>query len=383
MAPLFYFPLLRPSEPFSVPSLYPRIRAPFFVGFDSPGLGRKVGGMDRTLKQMGEDGMLALLGPVLRRHTAALPLGTGDDVAITGAPASGERLVWTIDAMVEGTHFRFWEASPGAEWVGRKLAASNLSDLASKGATPLYALVSFGAPGGTSESRIREFYDGLERELAEAGARLIGGDTVRAPQWTLSLTLVGALPAGLPIAARSRARPGSSLYVTGHPGRAGAGFLLLDGLPAALRVGREDLIRAHARPKARLAEGRAIIEDFPDAAMLDVSDGIGRDAARLCERSGVGIVLEEALLPVSEDVGEVACAAGKSGLELTLFGGEDYELLFATEAPEDRVRAAFVQRGIVTPVTRIGCVVEGNNLTIRSRDGTQRAITPQGFEHFA
>src|SRR5690606_30004345 len=124
------------------------------------------------------------------------------------------------------------------EAVARKLVTQNISDLASKGALPLYAILTIGVPGETSMERLRRFYRGLDEDLTLHGARLIGGDTVRAPQWTLSLTLVGTLDESLPIASRSRAMVGQHIYVTGWPGESGAGYALLNheaNLPVATR----------------------------------------------------------------------------------------------------------------------------------------------------
>jgi thiamine-monophosphate kinase len=333
---------------------------------------------ERNLAELGEEGLLARLAPLLERHTAGLPLPTGDDVAVSAPPDAGQRLVWTIDAMVEGTHFRFWPAAPGARWLGWKLAASNLSDLASKGARPLGALLSFGAPGEAPEQLIAEFYDGLDECLGAHGARLLGGDTVRAPQWSLSLAVVGLLAEGLPIAARHRARPGQGIYVTGRPGRAAAGLRILEGLSPVPAANEPELIEAHLRPRPRLAEGQALVAAFSDLAMLDVSDGIVRDGARVAGQSGVALHLERAQLPLPV----VPTGFGQSALDLFLHGGEDYELLFTTAAPEPDVIRVVRQAG-GAGVTRVGTVAEGSGVWLVPPEGERQRLTPKGFEHFA
>ena len=115
------------------------------------------------LSDKGEAGLLAALQPILRRHTAGLPLATGDDVAITEPETADVRLVWTTDTMVEGTHFRFWPQNTG-RMLGRKLVESNLSDLASKGARPKHALLSFGAPAETSLDLATAFFEGVGKD---------------------------------------------------------------------------------------------------------------------------------------------------------------------------------------------------------------------------
>lgn len=337
------------------------------------------------LSDLGEDGLLRLLEPLLRRHSEGLPLGTGDDVAVTPPPGPGlPRLVWTIDAMVEGTHFRFRGRAGEAQALGRKLAASNLSDLASKGAEPQYALLVLGAPGEARQTDLEAFFGGLGEELTRAGARLVGGDTVRAPQWTLSLALVGTLEAGLSIARRNRAKPGHGVYVTGDPGRAGAGLMVLESGQGTDRW--PGLLEAHLRPVPRLAEGRALVAALGDLAMIDLSDGVARDARRIAQMSGVRMVLEEARLVYADDLMSFVRSRPEGeahARQCYLHGGEDYELLFTTAASEEDVRKIFRDAGIATPVRRIGTVQQGQGLVLQTSEGVMEQLGGGGFEHFA
>lgn len=328
--------------------------------------------MSGTMRDLKEGGLLSLLGPMLRRHTAGLPLGTGDDVAITG-----DRLVWTIDTMVEGTHFRWYDdplCTPQA--IASKLVASNVSDLCSKGATPLWALLSFGVPADTPVGRIAGFFEGLDAACNRYGLRLLGGDTVGAPQWSLTLAVVGHLPEPLPIAARSAAQPCMCVYTTGWPGESGAGFKLLNRTAAELHPDdRAQLIRRHLAPEVDPALGRRLVERLAPLTMIDLSDGLAKDCGEIAAASGVGIVLES--IPVSEALAAGAAALGEDPIRLALYGGEDYELLFCTAAPEADVRAA----AGATPVHRIGSVIEGAGV-FRSVDGRIERLSGGAFDHF-
>lgn len=322
----------------------------------------------------GEDGLLSSLGPLLRRHTAGFPLPTGDDVAVTAA-REPRRMAWTIDSMIEGTHFRWWshrEATPEA--LGHKLAASNLSDLAAKGARPLHALLSLGVPPETSVKQVGAFVEGLAAALEAHGARLAGGDTVDAPCWMLTLSLTGELSPKAGIAARSNARPGHVVYTTGHPGESAAGFHLLEcGAPSSPAA--DHLILRHLRPAPRLDVGRLVAEELRGAAMIDLSDGVARDAARVAQLSSVRIVLERELFPLSPQLRAAASEAGRDPVEWFLHGGEDYELLFTTDAPEERVLA-------LSPlVRRIGRVEAGSGLLLSS-GGSEDALDYHGYQHF-
>lgn len=336
------------------------------------------------LTSLGEDGLLRLMGPLLRRATEGLPLGTGDDVAVTPGPADDARLVWTLDTMIEGTHFRFWKGMDtrrGGELLGRKLATVNLSDLASKGAAPRHALLSLAVPGNAPLEVIDGFFHGLDAELWSAGARLIGGDTVRGPQWALTLALVGELDQGVAIAGRHRAVAGQHVYITGRLGASAAGLM-------ALEAGQGiDNARAlvHLMPRARLAEGRALARAFDDLAMMDLSDGLAKDAPRLAAASRVGIVLDEAALEfvAAPEARAHVNEAGGDLIDFLLAGGEDYELLLATSASPDAVRRVLATQGVNTRTTRIGVVVPEPGVWIAGAGGVRRPLETRGFEHFA
>lgn len=339
--------------------------------------------MADTISQLGERGLLRALEPILRAHTEGLPLGTGDDVAIT--EGSGDRrLVWTIDTMIEGTHFRWWKhplCTPAA--VATKLVASNISDLASKGARPLYALISLGVPGTASTTAIAEFYAGIDEALRSYNVRLIGGDTVSAPQWCLTITAIGDIARDATIAARHRVKPGQNLYITGAPGESGAGFELLErGIEIEEPHGSR-LIGRCLSPTARPLIGAALVARFHDLAMIDLSDGLGQDAARLSVAGNACVVIEENRLPFTRALIAAAEKLRVPSVDFALYGGEDYELCFCTMADEFMVYDALRDCGDSTRVTRIGRVEKGSGLYLERPNSERVEIHPKGFEHFA
>jgi thiamine-monophosphate kinase len=255
----------------------------------------------RRLSELGEFGLLAELE---RRG-----LVSGQDAE--GAVLEGG-LVVTQDVLVEGVHFR-------AEWtswrdLGYKVAAVNLSDLAAMAAEPLGLLVGLAVPPETGDAAIVELYEGI----AEAGVPVVGGDTTAAGEFSVSLTAVGRSER---VPGRAGARPGDALVVTGPLGGAAAGLYALErGLD-----GFDELVERHRRPPFRVEEGRRL---GPSAhALIDLSDGILSDAARIAARSGCKIVVDVERVPRAARLEEVA--------ELPFWTmGEDYELLAAV-APED------------------------------------------------
>jgi len=257
-----------------------------------------------------EAGELGLL-----RELEQLGLASGQDAE--GAILGGNRVA-TVDVLSEGVHFRLDWTSFGD--LGYKAAAVNLSDLAAMGAEPEGLLVGLGAPGEAEVAQVIELYEGLN----EAGVPVVGGDTTRTASWFVSVTAFGTSER---VPGRAGAVPGDLLVVTGPLGGSAAGrYVLEHGLE-----GFDELVRAHRRPPLRLAEGKAL--GRVAHAMVDLSDGIGSDAARIAERSGCKVVLDAEAIPRAPRLDDVA--------DLPFWTlGEDYELLAAL-APEDAESSGF------------------------------------------
>ena len=222
-----------------------------------------------------------------------------DDCAVV--EFGGEALVLTHDMMAEGVHFVSWQDPADVAW---KLVATNMSDLAAKGAEPIGVLLGYRLNG-----QDMRFLEGLEEALAHYGAPLLGGDTVSGsgPQ-TLGLTAIGRATCR-PVPSRSGARVGDGLWITGALGAAMMGL-------EALRSGMGDS-SAYRRPQALLAEGQALAPLV--TAMMDVSDGLLLDASRLAKASGVMLAIDGPAVPL---------AAPELRRDEALRWGEDYQLLF-------------------------------------------------------
>jgi thiamine-monophosphate kinase len=272
--------------------------------------------------RLSELGELELLAELERR-------GLAGGMDAEGLVLDDGRVV-TQDTLVEGVHFR----RDWTTWrdLGYKAAAVNLSDLAAMGADPDALLVALALPSTVETEDALALYEGLN----EPGVRVLGGDTTRAETLSLTVTAVGRSER---VPGRAGAETGDLLLVTGPLGGAAAGLYALEhGLE-----GFDDLVERHRRPPLRGAEGRKLAQVAH--AMIDLSDGIGRDAGRIAERSGCKLVLEVEKLPLASRIGEVA--------DLPFWTlGEDYELLAAL-APEDARASGF-------PV--IGRVEEGSGV---------------------
>ena len=297
-------------------------------------------------------------------------LGVGDDCALL-APAPGQQLAVSTDALVEGRHFL---STVAPERLGHKALAVNLSDLAACGAEPFAFTLALALPRGDDS-----FAAGLARglfALADAhGIALVGGDTTAGPL-TLSITVLGQVPPGQALL-RSGARPGDRLWVSGRLGDARLALEVFRGTVDLTGAAFDGVRRAMELPQPRVALGLALRGVATSA--IDLSDGLVGDLGHVLARSGVGATVEVDTIPRSAVV-----AAHPRALQHTcvLAGGDDYELLFtAPPALDEPVRAAGVRAGVA--VTPIGQVEAEAGLRIVDAAGAPVAFAERGFDHFA
>lgn len=285
-----------------------------------------------------------------RRSSAGRPgrpdviRGIGDDAAILRFDPGFELLVAT-DSIALGTHFP--EGTP-PDAVGHRCLAVNLSDIAAMAAEPLWFSLALSLPEA-NESWVGEFARGLFALADRFGVELVGGDTVRGPLGA-TVSIQGRARPGRAVL-RSGAAPGDGVWITGHPGDAVAGRLLLpqpdSGVAAAA------LRRRFLYPEPRVHEGIALAGIA--TAMLDVSDGLDDDLRKLLAASGVGADMDAGALPLSAGLRSLRA---DTAIECALTGGDDYELCF-TVRPADEPRLRELAAPWPVAVTRIGTIVPG------------------------
>jgi len=326
---------------------------------------------------MGEFELLAKLRERLPPAGARVRLGSGDDAAVT---VPGGATATSVDAIVEGVHFRRGEAPMQA--IGRKALAAALSDLAAMGAEAGEAYVVLGAPPDLAEGEFEALLDGLLALAAETGTTLAGGDLTRSPALILAVTVVGHAPRLDDLVTRGGARPGDLLVLSGELGGAAAGRLLLDrpelgrGVPA---IAAERLRARQLEPTPRLGSGRALAAAGA-RTMIDLSDGLAGDALHVARAGGVGLRIDASSLPLAEGVAEVAAAAGGDPLQLAVSGGEDYELLAALPSARLEAAAERIAEAGETTLTEIGRVTAGEGVELRLPGGG--LLESQGYDHF-
>jgi thiamine-monophosphate kinase len=323
---------------------------------------------------MGEFELLARMQERLPRPGARVLVGSGDDAAVT---LPGGVTATSVDAIVDGVHFRRGQASPAQ--IGHKALATALSDLAAMGAEPGEAYVVLGVPPDLDEDGCLELVDGVVALAAATGTSLAGGDVTRAPVLTLAITVVGHAASAELLITRSGARPGDALFLSGELGGAAAGLLLLERPELATTVPAETAASLRARqvePVPRLRTGHALAAAGA-TAMIDLSDGLGADAGHLAAQSGVSLRVDAGSLPLADGVAAIAAAVGRDPLELAASGGEDYELLAALPVGRLAGAASIAALGEAT-MTQVGEVVAGEGVEVRLPGGGLLATS--GFD---
>ena len=329
-------------------------------------------------------------------------VGIGDDAAVL-AP-SAEPLVWTVDAAVEGVHFR--RAWLTFEDIGYRSTMAAVSDLGAMAAEPLGVLSALVLPPDVTDEDLYALARGQREAATACGTAVIGGNLARGGELSITTTALGRAPSPAP---RAGARPGDALWLLGPVGLAAAGlrFLQRHGEPpadsASLRA-----IQAWRRPRARIAEGLTLRGVATGA--VDISDGLARDVGHLARASNVRAVIEsnafeahdlkpigneahdfeanafEAhdLKPIADEADPleravlraVAAALGTSALDLALFGGEDYAIAF-TAPPSASVPGA-------VRIGRIEAISGGASpgVVLERADGSRSPLSAGGFDHF-
>ncbi len=254
-------------------------------------------------------------------------LGIGDDAAVL-ASEPGAHVV-TTDTMVEGTH---WDHRLSPEDVGWKLVAVNVSDIAAMGGRPRWCTLALTLPRPLDRAWVAAFATGVRAACARWEVELVGGDTTRGAVRVASMTMGGV--AVRPVL-RDGAQVGDDLWVTGTLGRSAEAMLSDSPI--------EDALAWLRRPQPRLELAATLADAGYLHAMMDLSDGLRADLARLCARAQVGAAVDADALP----------GAGPLGWRTSY--GEDWELLF-TAPPSAQNAIEAVGRMLHVPLHRIGVV---------------------------
>ncbi|GAC1498033.1 MAG: thiamine-phosphate kinase [Vulcanimicrobiaceae bacterium] len=338
---------------------------------------------------MTEDSLVAALREIAEAGASEpspgprkIVLGIGDDAA-AWQPSRSHLSVISTDALIDGVHFR--SESMDAGDIGYRAMAANLSDIAAMGARPVLVTIALGVTPHTTEAWLRACYGGMVALARAHGARIVGGDITSSPVVSLALTIVGEV-SRTRMKTRAGGRAGDVLAVTGALGASRAGLTLLDrSSPSTLRAGADvDAVSrvcaetAFARPTPRVREGRFLAASAYVRAMMDCSDGLSTDVARLARASGCGATIDA--VPIHPAADAVARSVGDDALDYALHGGEDFALLVAVARRAfDHLSRQF-ERAFGEPLRRVGRLDARHGIRFEGV-GETRDLIAAGYDH--
>jgi len=238
----------------------------------------------------------------------------GDDTAVI--KIRDRYILLTTDTIVENDHFNLNWFSPLQ--VGKKSMESNVSDIASMGGMPKYALISLCLREDTPLEFIDGLYRGIYRVAKKYGFEIIGGNITHGSEISITVSMIGDVEKER-LTLRSGAKVADLVCVTGDIGKSSAGLSLLIKK-------KKGYVKPHLEPKARLKESQ-IISRFANA-MIDVSDGLASEVRHICDMSKKGAVIFKEKIPISGHTKEAGKILRKDPTDFALYGGEDFELVF-------------------------------------------------------
>lgn len=309
------------------------------------------------IRELGEFGLLERLTADIKPGHGVIK-GIGDDCAVLES-GDGKFSLVTTDMLVSGDHFSMEWHSP---WqIGWKSIVVNVSDIASMGGLPDYALVSMALPHGTRVEFMEEVFRGMKDACTAHEVDMIGGDTTHGNDLVINVAMLGHVEHGS-LCLRSDARVGDLICVTGDLGKSWAGLELL-------RAGKTGYTDFYLQPRCQLDTGRMLAPHVN--AMIDISDGLASEVNHICRESGVGAEIISKDIPISRMTREAAATLDKDPLQWALSGGEDFELLFTV------TREKMKDIALLEPIV-VGSVIEEG---VYLKDGLRKPLKG-GYDHF-
>ena len=290
----------------------------------------------------------------------------GDDCAVI---EKNKRVyqIFKVSSLVEDVHFSLKWSTP--RQIGIKAIESSISDIAAMGGIPEYALVSLGLPPNIETDFVNNFYDGIITTSKKYNISIIGGDITKSRKIFIGVFLIGRVEKKF-LASRGNAKVGELIFCTGDVGKSKTGLELLknnmDG----------KTIKIHLEAKCRLDLSRKLVSAGVKT-MIDVSDGVASEIKKICDESKVGAVIYFDKLPISKITIQDAEKLKMNPIELALYGGEDFELIFT--APKSFLKNLDANINLDSNI--IGEVVDKKDGCRISRKGKFGKVG-KGFDHF-
>ena len=265
----------------------------------------------------GEFGLIERISNKIQLFSKDVVAGIGDDAAVLNYDKNNYLLI-TTDTLIENDHFSLKYSNP--EQIGMKAVEQNVSDIAAMGGIPKYALVSLAMPKNISVEFVDKLYDGINQKSKKYKINIVGGNITHSKEIIVNVALIGFVEKKY-LALRSGAKINDLIFCSGDVGKSTAGLELLRSNV------KGNSIKKHLEPQSRLNLARELVRVGINS-MIDVSDGVASEVKHICEQSNVGAIIYCDKIPISKDTINDAKKIKKNQIDLSLYGGEDFELIF-------------------------------------------------------
>ncbi|WKD59397.1 thiamine-phosphate kinase [Corynebacterium caspium] len=276
-----------------------------------------------TVGEVGEIGVIEII------RAAAKSKINGDDAAVLFKAPPNTRTVVTTDTLVNQRHFNLKWSTPAE--IGAKAITQNFADIEAMGARPIAAVLALTLAKNTPIEFVQGLSIGIQNQLTEFSAELVGGDLTAGPDIVITITAIGTLGGSRPPLTLNKAKPGQRLVASGQIGYSAAGLALLEYFGRDMPAEFIPLRDAHTHPKIQPARGM-IARATGATAATDNSDGLAVDTATLAKHSKVAIDLNPAAIKPNELLQAAADYLGTDPWQWILSGGEDHTILATTSA---------------------------------------------------
>jgi len=330
------------------------------------------------INNLSEREVISFIRDLPQTDSRDLDKGIGDDCSVFGSIRKGQWMVST-DTLVDSIHFDRNFHPP--QLLGRKCIAVNLSDIAAMGGEPRFVLLSINLPPDLSTSWLTKLLNGVREIIDEYNCCLIGGDTVQAKELSITVTILG-IPGPGGILYRSGAQENDTVYVSGFLGDSAIGLALLQ----QQLVNSDDekwaeCIAAHLNPTPQIDLGKHLALSGFVTSMQDISDGLATDLSHICYESGFGAILSQISLPHRSIMAEAAQLVDKDSIDLQLFSGEDYQLVFTVQQEKGSQLESMMAASLNQTIHPVGRIKKGAGVSLQKMNGEMVDITFKGYEH--
>jgi len=311
----------------------------------------------------GEFGLIDRIKNKAKSFSKDVVAGIGDDTAVLKYDKNNY-ILFTTDMIVENDHFSLKYSNP--QQIGMKAIEQNVSDIASMGGIPKFALVSLALPNEIDADFVDKLYSGINQKSKKYRISIVGGNITHSKDIVVSVALIGIVEKKY-LTLRSGAKIGDLIFCSGNVGSSSIGLELLR------RNLKGKSIKKHLEPQAKLDLSRKLVKVGINS-MIDISDGVASEVKHICNESNVGAVIYADKIPISKDTMNNAKKLGKDAVNFALYGGEDFELIFtANKNKLNRLRGFDVKV--------IGKIVD-KKYGIKLVQNNKKIDLKNGFDHF-